>query len=177
MEDSKSRARHNSNHHNTHAKDRQQQLVALFVVGLCAGIIISERLYIRSSRAALQSNGQAVTIPGAPHKQQQLGYKLMRGGRNSAAKAAASSASTVSRAAVAGALAAEVAAAEAAAVAAMSEQLVRTDPQLRELEAYLRKVRMQLPLQSGVTLGNQKLESRHGPFLNQTNQTRQATCA
>lgn len=142
MEDSKSRARHNSNHHSTSAKERQQQLVAFFVVGLCAGIIISERLYIRSSRAALQNNGQPVTVPDTP--QAQLGHRFMRGGgRSSVAKAAAGSAAStvVSRAAVAGALAAEVAAAEAAAVAAISEQLVRTDPQLRELEAYLRKVR------------------------------------
>lgn len=124
-----------SNRHSTIAKERQQQLIAFFVVGLCAGIIISERLYIRSSRAALLGHGQHITL--AAPKQQQLDYKFMRG---RSASTSSSSASTVSTAAVAGALAAEVAAAEAAAVAAISEQLVRTDPQLRELEAYLRKV-------------------------------------
>jgi hypothetical protein len=127
-----------SNRHSTIAKERQQQLIAFFVVGLCAGIIISERLYIRSSRAALLGHGQHITL--AAPKQQLVDYKFMRG---RSASTSSSSAATVSTAAVAGALAAQVAAAEAAAVAAISEQLVRTDPQLRELEAYLRKVCVQ----------------------------------
>jgi len=148
MEDSKSRTRH-QNYSNS--REQKQQVLALFVVGLCAGVIISERLYIHSSRAAILSNalsssGQQVastssgtgSLPTAALAQaKQLDRKFMR----SNAFKASSGASTVSAAAVAGALAAEVAAAEALAVAAISEQLVRTDPQLRELEAYLRKVR------------------------------------
>lgn len=151
---------------NQHRHDRQQQLLALFVVGLCAGIIISERMYIHNTRAALQQQQGTAVAGGGPQQPSLAGTaaaggvgslkdrKFMRGGStssavkgliagassSSSAKTSSSLPSTVSTAAVAGALAAEVAAAEAAAVAAISEQLVRTDPQLRELEAYLRKV-------------------------------------
>jgi hypothetical protein len=144
MDDSKSRARHNSNH----SKDRQQQLVAFFVVGLCAGIIISQRLYIHNARAELDSHATAIrtgrtgSLPSSSKAASDR--KFMRGSSSSSSTvkaAAAVPASTVSTAAVAGALAAEVAAAEAAAVAAISQELVRVDTQLRELEAYLRKVR------------------------------------
>jgi hypothetical protein len=143
MDDSKSRARHNSNH----SKDRQQQLVAFFVVGLCAGIIISQRLYIHNARAELDSHATAIrtgrtgSLPSSSKAASDR--KFMRGSSSSSTvkAAAAVPASTVSTAAVAGALAAEVAAAEAAAVAAISQELVRVDTQLRELEAYLRKVR------------------------------------
>jgi hypothetical protein len=145
MDDTKSRARHNSNH----SKDRQQQLVAFFVVGLCAGIIISQRLYIHNARADLDSHatairtGQQGSLPTSSKAASSSDRRFMRGSSSSSTVKAASavSASTVSTAAVAGALAAEVAAAEAAAVAAISEELVRVDPQLRELEMYLRKVR------------------------------------
>jgi hypothetical protein len=156
MDDSKSRARHVSNH--THARERQQQLVALFVVGLCAGIIISERLYVRSTRAALRGEAaaspvqQQITLPSstadtsaptAAVQLQQLDRKFMRAGSSSVISRMASSSSTVSTAALAGALAAEVAVAEAAAVAALSKQLAQTDPQLQELQGYLQKVRAQ----------------------------------
>lgn len=150
MEDSKSRTRHQTY---SNSREQKQQVLALFVVGLCAGVIISERLYIHSSRAAILSNalsgstgqqvastsGRTGSLPTAALAQaKQLDRKFLR----SNAFKASSGAATVSAAALAGALAAEVAAAEAVAVATLSEQLVRTDPQLRELEAYLRKVRI-----------------------------------
>lgn len=142
MDDSKSRARHNSNH----SKDRQQQLLAFFVVGLCAGIIISQRLYIHNARAEFNSHATALrtaqqgSLPSSSTAAQSSDRKFMRGSSSTGKAASAMSVSTLSTAAVAGALAAEVAAAEAAAVAAISEELVRVDPQLRDLEAYLRKV-------------------------------------
>lgn len=144
MDDSKSRGRHSS-----YSKDRQQQIVTFFVVGLCAGIIISQRLYIHNTRAELQSHGTAIrtgqqasgSTAASTAAAKSVDRKFMRssGSISSALKAPSGGSATLSTAAVAGALAAEVAAAEAAAVAAISEELVRVDPQLRELEAYLRK--------------------------------------
>jgi hypothetical protein len=152
---------------NSHAaRERKQQLLALFVVGLCGGTILSERLYVRSSRAALAAQQQAAdpaaaaadgggmmsgssSTGGSQVFSASLGSKPaprrlgIAGGSSSGAggaTAAASLSGTLSMAAVAGALAAEVAAAEAAAVAAISEAAVKADPQMRALEAYLRKV-------------------------------------
>jgi hypothetical protein len=94
----------------------------------------------RQQQIVIPSSTTAASAPTAAVQQQQLDRKFMQGDSSSVISRIAGSSTALSAATLARALAVEVAAAEAAAVAALSNQLVQTDPQLQELQAYLQKV-------------------------------------
>jgi len=119
-------------------RERNDMLVALFVVGLCLGIIISERLYISSNKEDILHGTALPNKPKSMKQQQQVRFSRS-----------------------------DLASSSAASPAAAAEPIVvyPKTQQMKELEAYLLKVAPDKEVLIGVSNVNPLREGMLDTFL------------